>query len=142
MVLHPGAPQRHSQIFRRALGLLLLLGRTSATKDVELLVLRHEVAVLRRTNPTPRLKWADRAVFAVFAVRNARLARIDEFVLALIVGVGLQAALEGGVGDHVDTGFGQYSQAVPFPPVPYWRPSGAGGSRRDHHFTHARLARG
>jgi hypothetical protein len=35
-------------IFRQVLGLLLLMGRTSSTKDVELLVLRHEVSVLRR----------------------------------------------------------------------------------------------
>ena len=51
-------------IFDRLLHWLLLLGRTSSSKDIELLVLRHEVAVLRRTNAKPRLDWADRAVLA------------------------------------------------------------------------------
>ncbi len=49
-------------IFVRVCGWLVLLGRSPASKDVELLVLRHEVAVLRRTKP--RLDWADRAVMA------------------------------------------------------------------------------
>jgi putative transposase len=51
-------------IFVRLCGWLVLLGRSSASKDADLLVLRHEVAVLRRAHPRPRLDWADRAVFA------------------------------------------------------------------------------
>jgi putative transposase len=49
-------------IFVRLCGWLVLLAPSSASKDAELLVLRHEVALLRRTPPWPRLDWADRAV--------------------------------------------------------------------------------
>jgi putative transposase len=51
-------------IFARTCSWLVLLSRSTASKDVELLVLRHEVAVLRRTQPQPRLDWTDRAVLA------------------------------------------------------------------------------
>ena len=51
-------------IFVRLCGWLVLLGRSSASVNAEPLVLRHEVSLLRRTNPRPRLDWADRAVMA------------------------------------------------------------------------------
>jgi putative transposase len=63
----------------RISGWLALLARSSASKDAELLVLRHEVAVLRRTNPKPQLDWADRALLAALCgllprpVRDRRL---------------------------------------------------------------------
>jgi putative transposase len=62
-------------IFLQLLNLLLLLGRSSASKNVELLVLRHEVTVLRRANPKPRLDWADRAVFAALVRAMPKMLR-------------------------------------------------------------------
>jgi hypothetical protein len=56
-------------IFSQLLSWLTLLPRASSSKDIELLVLRHEVAVLRRTNPRHRVDWADRAVFAALIER-------------------------------------------------------------------------
>jgi putative transposase len=67
-------------IFVRLCGWLILLGRSSAAKNAELLVLRHEIAVLRRTNPRSRLDWADRAVLAaLIGLLPARL-RIHRLV--------------------------------------------------------------
>ena len=54
-------------IFVGLTGWMMLLARSSATKDAGLLVLRQEVAVLRRQNPKPKLDWADRAVLAALA---------------------------------------------------------------------------
>jgi transposase InsO family protein len=53
-------------IFVRVLGWLVLLTRSGASKDVEILVLRHEVAILRRQVARPEPDWADRAILAAF----------------------------------------------------------------------------
>ena len=66
-------------IFVRLTGWMALLARSAASKGAELLVLRQEVAVLRRQHPKPRLDWADRMVLAALArllPRPLRMARL------------------------------------------------------------------
>ena len=67
-------------VFIRLCGWLALLGRSSASKNAELLVLRHELAVLRRTNPRPGLDWADRAVLAALIRHLPRRLRAHRLV--------------------------------------------------------------
>jgi transposase InsO family protein len=54
-------------IMIRVFGWLLLLGRGQASKDAEIMMLRHEVAVLRRQVAQPKPDWADRALLAALA---------------------------------------------------------------------------
>ena len=71
VVLHPGAPQRHSQILywllRCLLGLTAVLIRRDLSKDVELLVLRHENSVLRRQISRIHYTPADRVWLAALS---------------------------------------------------------------------------
>jgi len=70
-------------IFVRLASWMALLARSAASKDAELLVLRQEVAVLRRQHPKPKLDWADRAVPAALtrllprSLRRCRLVTPD-----------------------------------------------------------------
>ena len=51
----------------RSIALLVLLARGDAAKDLEILVLRHQLTVLRRQTPRPRLEPADRALLAAIS---------------------------------------------------------------------------
>jgi hypothetical protein len=52
---------------RRAIQLLVLLARGDGAKDLEILVLGHQLTVLRRQTPRPRFGPADRAVLAAIS---------------------------------------------------------------------------
>ena len=55
------------QMFTELLSWIVLRTRSDTTKEIEILVLRHQLAVLRRRTPRPRISWTDRAMIAVLA---------------------------------------------------------------------------
>jgi transposase InsO family protein len=67
-------------IFRQVMAWLGLLARSARSKNAEILVLRHEVAVLRRQVSRPRLSWADRAVFAALTRLLSPACRLHRIV--------------------------------------------------------------
>src|SRR6476661_8584202 len=67
-------------IFCQVVAWLGLLARSSGSKNAEILVLRHEVAVLRRQVSRPRLSWADRAVFAALSRLLSQAGRVHRIV--------------------------------------------------------------
>jgi putative transposase len=67
-------------VFCKVMAWLALLARSSAAKDAELLMLRHEVAVLRRQVTRPGVDWADRAVLAGLVQLLPRLSWDRSFV--------------------------------------------------------------
>lgn len=67
-------------VFVRLVGCLALLARSEASKEAEILVLRRQLAVLRRQVARSRLSWADRAVIAALARVLPRSRRVELFV--------------------------------------------------------------
>jgi len=67
-------------IFLRLISWAALLARSDTSKDAEILVLRHQLTVLRRQVARPRPSWADRAVISALARLLSTTRRRQQFV--------------------------------------------------------------
>ena len=60
------------QMFMKVLSWMVLSVRSDTANEIEILVLRHQLAVLQRPTPQPRLNWSDRAVIAALLLPTRR----------------------------------------------------------------------
>ncbi len=54
-------------MFSKLVGWMVLRARSDTTNEIEILVLRHQLTVLRRRTPRPQMSWTDRAVIAALS---------------------------------------------------------------------------
>src|SRR4051794_28785813 len=73
LLVRPRAVARHDplmalrliyQMFAKLLGWIVLRTRSDTSKEIEILVLLHQLAVLERRTPRPPMSWTDRALIA------------------------------------------------------------------------------
>ena len=55
------------RMFTTLLSWMVLCARSDTAKEIEILVFRHQLAVLQRRTARPRMRWSDRAVIAALA---------------------------------------------------------------------------
>ena len=55
------------QMFTKLLSWMVLHARSDTANEIEILVLRHQLAVLQRRTPRPQISWTDRAVISALA---------------------------------------------------------------------------
>ena len=68
------------QMFAKLLSWIVLHTRSDTSKEIEILVLRHQLAVLQRRTPRPRTTWTDRALLSALS----RLLPVDLRRLRLV----------------------------------------------------------
>jgi putative transposase len=75
------------QMFAKLLSWIVLCARSDTSKDIEILVLRHHLAVAQRRTPRPRMTWTDRAVIAALTRLLPVRQRLGQLVMPATCGV-------------------------------------------------------
>jgi hypothetical protein len=85
-------------MFTKFLGWIVLRANSDSAKEIEILVLRHQLAVLRGRTPRPRMSWTDRAVISVLTRLSTTPRRLGLLVTPATSCAGTASSLP--VADH------------------------------------------